>query len=179
MKADENKWQQATALLRSRRVVQGHNDDNRNLVNDIRDYKTHLNKCGFGSSVLDVGCGSQFLKRCLPEDVHYIGIDAFPIAGLDILKLAIEDDEALLLSAETVCCMAVLDNCRDFDKAIENIKQIATKNVIILTGIDIEVDQYHTFKLQLEDFKTRFADWDQTHYEELQPKVWLLCYKKK
>jgi hypothetical protein len=74
--------------------------------------------------------------------------------------------------------MAVLDNCRNFDKAIENIKQIAKKNVIILTGIDIEVDQYHTFKLQLEDFKYRFLDWNQTHYEELTPKVWLLCYSR-
>jgi hypothetical protein len=74
--------------------------------------------------------------------------------------------------------MAVLDNCLDFDKAIENIKQIAQKNVIILTGIDIEVDQYHTFKLQLEDFDSRFKDWNNTHREELTPKVWLLCYNR-
>jgi hypothetical protein len=178
MRADRKKWEQATALLRSRRVVQGHNDDNRTLINDIRDYETHLNKCGYGSSVLDVGCGGQYLKGCLPPEVDYIGIDAFPIAGLDIEKIAIEDDEVLSISVDTVCCMAVLDNCLDFDKAIENIKKIAKKNVIILTGIDIEVDQYHTFKLQLSDFQERFKDWSQTHFEELQPKVWLLCYSR-
>ena len=74
--------------------------------------------------------------------------------------------------------MAVLDNCLDFDKAIDNIKKIAQKNVIILTGIDIEVDQYHTFKLQLSDFERMFKDWSQIHREELTPKVWLLCYSR-
>lgn len=179
MKATESDWIKATENLNRRRQWKGHADDNRDLSNAIRDYKTHLNKCGFGSSILDVGCGSQFLKRCLPENVKYIGIDAFPLEGLDILPIAIESDEALSLSVDTVCAFAVLDNCLDFFKACDNMKNIAKQNVIILTGIGIEVDEYHTFKLEHEHFEEAFKDWDCTHKEELQPKVWLLNYKKK
>lgn len=79
MKVSTKEWVQATENLNKRRQSVGHSDDNRSLDNAIRDYKSHLNKCGVGSSVLDVGCGSQFLKQCLDEGVRYVGIDAFPI----------------------------------------------------------------------------------------------------
>lgn len=177
MKAKKKDWIQATANLNERRQFSGHNDDNRDLSNAIRDYKTHLKKCGFGESVLDVGCGSQFLNRCLPDNVTYLGIDAFPIVD-HTLQVAIEDIN-LSLKYDTVCAFAVLDNCRDFFKACENMKRIANINVAILTGIGIEVDQYHTFKLEHEHFETAFSDWDCTHKEEIQPKVWLLNYKRK
>jgi hypothetical protein len=173
MKATKKAWKSATENLRTRQQKAQHTDDNRTAPNILRDYETHLNKCGYGNSILDVGCGGQFLKTCIPEDVEYIG---FPIKGVPTLKGSIETIEGI--EVDTVCCMAVLDNCLDFDKAIDNIKKIAQKNVIILTGIDIEVDQYHTFKLQLSDFEERFKDWSQTHYEELTPKVWLLCYSR-
>jgi hypothetical protein len=176
MKATKKAWKSATENLRTRQQKAQHTDDNRTAPNILRDYETHLNKCGYGNSILDVGCGGQFLKTCIPEDVEYIGLDAFPIKGVPTLKGSIETIEGI--EVDTVCCMAVLDNCLDFDKAIDNIKKIAQKNVIILTGIDIEVDQYHTFKLQLSDFEERFKDWSQTHYEELTPKVWLLCYSR-
>jgi 2-polyprenyl-3-methyl-5-hydroxy-6-metoxy-1,4-benzoquinol methylase len=176
MKATKKAWKGATDNLRARQQKAQHTDDNRTAPNVLRDYTTHLNKCGYGNSILDVGCGGQFLKTCIPEDIEYIGLDAFPIKGVPTLKGSIETIEGI--EVDTVCCMAVLDNCLDFDKAIENIKKIAKKNVIILTGIDIEVDEYHTFKLQLSDFHDRFKDWNQTHYEELTPKVWLLCYTR-
>lgn len=179
MKVSTKEWVQATENLNKRRQSAGHADDNRSLDNAIRDYKSHLNKCGVGSSVLDVGCGSQFLKQCLDESVEYIGIDAFPIVD-ECLKLAIEDihptygDEV-----DTVCAFAVLDNCRDFYLACDNMKRIARQNVIILTGIGIEVDEYHTHKLEHEHFDKAFSDWDCTHKEEISPKVWLLCYVPK
>lgn len=179
MKVSNKEWVQATENLNKRRQSVGHSDDNRSLDNAIRDYKSHLNKCGVGNSVLDVGCGSQFLKQCLDESVEYIGIDAFPIVD-ECLKLAIEDihptygDEV-----DTVCAFAVLDNCRDFYLACDNMKRIARQNVIILTGIGIEVDQYHTHKLEHEHFDKAFSDWDCTHKEEISPKVWLLCYVPK
>ena len=177
MKAKLNDWINATANLKARRLSLGHVDDNRELPNPIRDYKSHLIKCGIGKSVMDVGCGSQFLKTCIPFNVQYIGVDAFPVDGLDCIECAIEDVKGW--EVDTVCAMAVLDNCRDFDAACQSMKRIARKNVIILTGLDIEVDQYHTFKLQHGDFVRNFKDWDQTHYEEIQPKVWLLCYTRK
>lgn len=176
MKVSKSKWIKATENLNERRKQSGHVDDNRKIDNVIRDYKTHLLKGNVGKSVLDVGCGGQFLKKCLPDNVKYIGIDAFPIVE-DTVKVAIEDLGGAI-EVDTVCAFAVLDNCRDFFKACENIKRSARKNVIILTGIGIEVDQYHTLKLELEDFDKAFGDWTCTHKEELQPKVYLLCYQR-
>lgn len=181
MKVSVKEWVQATENLNKRRQSSGHADDNRSLDNAIRDYKSHLKKCGVGSSVLDVGCGSQFLRQCLDEGVKYHGIDAFPIVEYTH-KLSIEDADKTVLSNDsfdTVCAFAVLDNCRDFYLACENMKRIARQNVIILTGIGIEVDQYHTHKLEHEHFDKAFSDWDCTHKEEISPKVWLLCYKPK
>ena len=72
----------------------------------------------------------------------------------------------------------MLDNCLDFDKACENMKKIAKKNIIILTGIGIDVDPLHTFRLEHSDFERCFSDWRCTHREEIAPKVWLLNYEK-
>lgn len=180
MKVSTKEWVQATENLNKRRQSSGHSDDNRSLDNAIRDYKSHLNKCGVGSSVLDVGCGSQFLKQCLDKDTIYLGIDAFPI-NEDTLELSIEEAHETFAGNgyATICAFAVLDNCRDFYLACENMKRIARQNVIVLTGIGIEVDQYHTHKLEHEHFDKAFSDWDCTHKEEISPKVWLLCYVPK
>lgn len=177
MKAKLSKWMQATANLRARRAAWGHNDDNRKIDNKIRDYRTHIEKCGYGESILDVGCGSQYLKKVLPEGVKYYGLDAFPIEGIDCFECAIEDFKGYQF--DTVCAFAVLDNCRDFYAACDVMKLSARKNVIILTGIGIDPDEYHTFRLEHEHFETAFNDWDCTHREELEPKVWLLCYSRK
>jgi hypothetical protein len=176
MKAKEEDWIKATENLNARRQARKVVEDNRNLDNVIRDYTTHLNKCGYGKSILDVGCGGQFLKGCVPEYINYIGIDAFPIVE-DTVNVAIEDLNGSIV-VDTVCAFAVLDNCRDFFRACENMKRSARQNVIILTGIGIEVDEYHTFKLEHEHFEEAFSDWTCTHKEELTPKVWLLCYRK-
>lgn len=79
---------------------------------------------------------------------------------------------------DTVCAFAVLDNCLDFDLAIKAMKKIAGKNIIILTGIGIDVDKYHTHRLEMIDFDSRFTDWRCTHREEIAPKVWLLNYER-
>jgi hypothetical protein len=176
MKVSEDKWIKATENLMIRRQWNGHADDNRSLDNAIRDYRSHLAKCGYGRSVLDVGCGSQTIKRCLTKNVRYIGIDAFPLSGVDCLEVAVEDYEGEMV--DTVVAFAVLDNCRDFYKACEVMIKKAKKNVIILTGIGIEVDKYHTFKLEHEHFDKAFQGLTRTHFEELTPKVWLINYQK-
>jgi 2-polyprenyl-3-methyl-5-hydroxy-6-metoxy-1,4-benzoquinol methylase len=178
MKASIKDWVRATENLNIRRKQRESNDDNARLSNAVRDYKSHITKCGFGNSVLDVGCGGQFLKQCLPEGVEYIGIDAFPIVE-NTVELAIEDDKVLDYSVDTVCAFAVLDNCRDFYKACENMRKIAKNNVIILTGIGIDPDQYHTFRLELEHFDKAFEGMDCTHKELISPKVYLLCYTQR
>jgi hypothetical protein len=181
MKADVQKWIDATANLKERRKLNaGIKSDIPTYQNPVSDYKLHLIKCGYGRSIVDVGCGAQFLKTQIEGQTHYIGIDAFPADGYEdvTLLIAIESDEALELSADTVCAFAVLDNCLDFDKAIANMKRIARKNIIILTGIGIDVDIYHTHRLEMHDFDSRFTDWKCTHREEIQPRVWLLNYDK-
>lgn len=175
LKADKQQWEQATANLRARgeRGTVGLSRE----AEYIRDYKKHLSKCYIGNTLLDVGCGSQFLKTCLDEKVHYVGIDAFPVNDR-IRKMIIEEADFPDNHFQTICAFAVMDNCLDFDKAIKQIKRIASRNIIFLTGVDIEVDKFHTFKLSLEDYDSRFTDWQKGYRELLAPKVWLLEYKK-
>lgn len=179
MKVSESEWKQAMTNLLNRRKAQG-TDDNKAIDNVIRDYRLHLIKCGYGRSILDVGCGTQFLKRCIPDSIQYIGIDAFPAVGYESQTeaVAIESDEALRYEVDTVVAFAVLDGCLDFLKACDNMKRIAKKNIIILTGIGIDVNEYHTHRLEHHHFNTAFSDWRCTHREELQPKVWLINYER-
>ena len=176
MKAKLNDWINATANLNKRRQYNGHSDDNIHCESTVTAYKLHIEKCGYGSSVIDVGCGSQSLKRELPEGVKYYGLDAFPLQGFDTIECAIEDLKGW--TVDTCFAFAILDNCRDFFEACDSMKRTAQRNIGILTGIDIEVDEFHTFKLQLTDFEKAFSDWKCTYKEELQPKVWLLNYEK-
>lgn len=182
MKVTQELWKEKMNNLIERRKLQGHSDDNRKNNNILRDYKTHLSKVHIGKSVLDVGCGSMFLKECLPEDVEYIGIDPFPV-NENVFNENIEDIKAVKWFNEaepidTICAFAVMDGVMDFDKAIENMKLIARKNIVFLTGVDIEVDKYHTLKLSLQDYRDRFDDWKETYCEELTPNVYLLEYSK-
>jgi len=183
MNVDEQRWKQATLNLIERRKLWGHPDDNRKVDNVIRDYKTHISKVSVGASVLDVGCGGGYLQQCIDESIMYYGLDAFPVND-NVINGKIEDDKiveqftAPNTIIDTICAFAVMDNCHDFDVAIQNMKKIAQKNIVFLTGINIEVDQYHTFKLQLEDYDSRFTDWNKGYREELVPMVWLLEYTR-
>lgn len=174
----KERWVAATENLNKRRGSVKLENDNVHCETPISNYLLHIAKCGVGESVLDVGCGAQYLKHQLPRRVEYIGIDAFPISN-EIEKIAIEDDEALKFSVDTVCAFAVLDNCMNFHKAVLNMKKIAKKNIIILTGIGIDPDEYHTLKLELEDFDEAFNDWKSIHRELISPKVYLLSYAPK
>ncbi len=175
LKANIKDWISATANLNERRKYTGINND---IVTDgsISDYGSHLRKCRYGNSILDVGCGSQTLKKHLPDGFNYIGLDAFPLEGVDCIEGAIED--VTEIEVDTVCAFAVLDNCRDFDAACENMKRIAQQNIIILTGIGINPDKYHTFRLELSDFDRCFSNWTCTHREKITNKVWLINYQK-
>jgi len=172
METTEENWKNATINLKARRA-----SGKVSKPSPASDYESHIKKCGVGDSLLDVGCGSQFLKQCLPSRVKYMGLDAFPVAGLSQFQCAIEDFRGY--EFDTVCAFAVLDNCRDFDKAIEVMKLTAAVNIIILTGIGIPVDKFHTFRLEHSDFDRHFEDWSCTHNEEISPKVFLKCYYRK
>ncbi len=175
MKATNEKWVSATENLMQRRKQSG---SLKQATVPSQDYIDYITKCGVGESVLDVGCGSQTLKLCLTEGVKYYGLDAFPIDGIDCFETAIEDFKGRKF--DTVCAFAVLDNCRDFDKAIEVMAETAQQNIIILTGIGINPDQYHTFRLEFEDFNRAFEGkgFELTIKENLYHRVWLLNYQK-
>lgn len=175
-KATDIEWVECNQNLIERRAAATHSDDNRALPNPIRDYHLHMKKVFVGDSVLDVGAGSMFLKGCLPDGTKYYPIDPWPQSD-EVRKLAIEDID-ISESYDTVCAMACLDMCRDFDKAIENMKAVARKNVVILTGLDIERDRYHTFKLTLADYMIRFNEWQMGYCEFFEPKVALLEFIK-
>jgi len=170
MTVDEKTWVQKIANLNARRATTAP------AKSKAGDYKNHLLKCHIGKSVLDVGCGDQYLKSCLPKGTEYTGIDPFPLVQ-PTMALAIEE-AGIDMRFETVCAFAVLDGCRDFDRAIENMKRIATENIIFLTGIGIEIDKFHTFKLELSAFDSRFNGWTNSLREEVSKKCWLLEYRK-
>lgn len=177
MKAKKKDWEKAIQRLNDRRQFNGHNDDNILCETSVRNYKSHLEKIGVGDSILDVGCGSQFVRHCIDSNVKYFGMDAFPIVP-DTIESSIESNQLESDSIDTVIAFAVLDNSRDFFLACSEMKRIAKNNIGILTGINIEVDQYHTLNLQLSDFDKAFSDLECYHKEEITPKVYLLCYRK-
>jgi len=176
MKVTKQQWNKATENLQKRRALRKNLDDNIKLDQSIRNFGDHLEKCGYGNSILDVGCGSQALRNFIPNGIHYTGIDAIPVKNTDSILMNIEESTFEPKSFDTVCAFAVLDNCFDFDQACQKMKELSRINIVILTGINIEVDQYHTFKLQLEDFNRNFEDMNLTHCEEISPKVYLLNY---
>lgn len=181
MHVERTIWEQKVKALMDRRKSYGHPDDNRKLDNPVRDYHLHMSKVFVGKSVLDVGCGSQFLKECLPEGTLYFGLDPYPVEGYETYKGKIEDSKTVSDFAgkiDTVCAFAMLDSSEDFDAAIWNMRHIAGKNIVILTGIGIAPDAYHTFRLELSDFRDRMGEFKETLAEEIAPKVYLLEYRK-
>jgi hypothetical protein len=120
----------------------------------------------------------MFLKSCLPKGIAYLGLDAFPVNNHPDIVRGMIEDRPVKFRVDTVCAFAVLDNVQDFDMAIYNMKEIAQRNIVILTGIGIEVDMYHTYRLEMSDFERTLGDWPCTYKEELSPKVFLLEFTK-
>jgi len=175
MKVTKKEWKQKINNLLERRERGTTGTSTEAII--VRDYASHLSKVFVGDSVLDVGCGSMALKELL-KGKEYYGLDAFPVND-EVIEGSIEDKKsAELFSVDTICAFAVMDGVMDFDKAIENIKHIAQKNVVFLTGVNIPVNEYHTFELTLDDYDSRFTDWEKGYRKELVPNVWLLEYKK-
>src|SRR3990167_4393248 len=117
----------------------------RSVSSELPTYEQMLKNFIIGKTVLDVGCGDMNVKNYL-SDREYVGIDAFPCSD-KVVQAEIET-YAPGRQFETIICFAVLDGVWDFEKALNNIKKLCTKNIIILTGIDIEPDKFHTLKIE-------------------------------
>lgn len=175
-KVSEETWSAAMSSLMQRRANTGYNLKNPKS-DPIGDYEKHMTKCNIGRSVLDVGCGHMVIKEFLPEGIAYTGIDPFPCVP-EAVEMKIESCDYPDASFDTVVCFAVLDGLNDFDKAMQNIKRIAAKNVFILTGVNIPVDKYHTFELTERDIDNALSGMKKTYREAFNPKVLLLEYSK-
>ena len=173
MKVTDETWEQAMAALNQRRAT----EEIKNSVKGVDDYAAHLSKIKIGKSVLDVGAYDGKLKNLLPEDVIYYGIDPFP-KNDSIHKTTIEEFGCHERAFDTVVMFASLDNVKDFKMAIEKIKHIADKNVLFLTGFNIEPDRYHTIKIteamlidEMKPFKVSYL-----HY--FHPKIALIAFTR-
>jgi len=141
------------------------------------DYKSLLKKVFIGNKVFDIGCGTCWLKKMLPKETHYIGLDAF-VKGDDIINDTIEDFETLKSKVDTSFIFAALDGMRDLNKAFLNIKNVTSKNVVILTGINIEPDIYHTHLITEEFLDDIMYGWSKTTRVQVHPKIIFLEYTK-
>lgn len=173
MKVEKQIWEQAMNNLIERRKDATYKYT---APAKIIDFENHFKKCILGKSVLDVGCGSMSMKKyCTGE---YVGIDAFPIND-EVIFAEIETFETDR-TFETVIAFAVLDGLYDLKKAIENMKNLCSKNIILLTGLNIPPDKYHTFELSeklLTDLMSEGKRFNLSYKEELSPKVFLMEYK--
>jgi hypothetical protein len=66
----------------------------------------------------------------------------------------------------------------DFKKSIEQIKRVCNKNVLFLTGVGIEPDQYHTIKITEAMLIAEMKPFKVGLMEYLAPKILLIEFKK-
>ena len=168
----KQRWLDAMNNLMKRRADGGFSNQKPSPAGD---YEAHIKKVHIGKNVLDIGCGSCAITKYLPSDVGYLGLDPFPVENAEgnICKGNIEDQDINFEFPETrpdtIIAFAVLDGCIDLPTALSKMNALSKQNIVILTGIDIEPDRYHTHKVQvkdlldgLPDFDMKFAHWPET-----------------
>jgi len=172
MKVSKEIWVQRMDNLNERRKRQ----EIKNDIKGVDDYCAHVHSCYIGKNVLDVGCGKQVIKQCLPKGTQYWGIDPFPISE-GTIKMEIEQCGFPDKYFDTVYAFAMLDNVYDLKMATYNMKRVSSKNVVILTGIDIEPDQYHTVMISMQNLDELFSPMKRTFTKWLlQDKIALIEY---
>lgn len=136
------------------------------------DYASHIKKVRLGTAVLDLGCGDGHVWKLLPMKHQYIGVDPFPVNEY-ITKMKAED---LNIEADTILCFAMLDGCQNLTKVLERVNACARENIVILTGIGIEPDKFHTHKIERAEIVDGLPDFRVALAEEVSPKVWLFDF---
>ena len=177
-KVSESEWKEAMGNLMVRRASGG--STSKPAYNIAGDYKRHLTSCKPGKSVLDVGCGHMAIKQYLPKGTQYTGIDPFPCVD-GVIKMKMEECSFSDKSFETVVAFAVLDGVNDFDMTMHHIARVCSRNIVILTGVEIPIDKFHTFMIsELEiDAALMKQGFKKSYREELgNRKILLLEYAR-
>lgn len=143
------------------------------------DYKSLLKKVFIGANVLDVGCGTCWLKNYLPKETKYVGLDAVHKKEHELFDVKIGEIEGVWgYKFDTLFVFAALDGMRDLSMAFEKMKSISQKNIVILTGINIEPDIYHTHLITEEFLDAQMEGWKKTTRVQVHPKIIFLEYTK-
>ena len=143
------------------------------------DYKSLLKKVHIGKTVLDVGCGTCWLKKYVCKS-YYHGIDAFERIehkGLHVYNGSIEN-YPFAQKFDTLFVFAALDGMMDLELAFEKMKSVCTKNIVILTGINIQPDLYHTHLITEQLIKNLMDGFELTHRTQVHEKIVFLEYTK-
>lgn len=173
MKVDNKTWESKLNNLhtRSKGITSEHQID----------YKNLLKKVFIGNNVLDVGCGTCWLKNYLPKETEYFGLDAFKRdehKDLNVGIKSIEDFRFLYPKHETLFVFAALDGMKDLERAFENMKKLAAKNIVILTGINISPDLYHTHLITEHFIDEQMFGWKKTVRFQVHPNIIFLEFTK-
>lgn len=173
MEVSKDLWQERLDNLNKRRET----EVIKNAFPEVDDYCGHVKSCQIGKSVLDVGCGLQLIKKCLPKKVKYIGIDpSMMVEGT--INMTIEECNFADNSFDTLYCFMVLDGVRDLKATAQHMKRVAAKNIVILNGIDIHPDRYHTFNITEQVLFDLFGDMKVGTKKWITNKVLLIEYLK-
>lgn len=173
-------WTEAMANLNKRRAA---NDIKSQPI--IDDYKAHMAKalnCGWikpGDCVLDVGCGDMKIFHILKDFGwvgDYTGLDPFPMNPM--VREGVIEDWTSHERIDAAVCFAVLDGTKDIKKALEVLNRIVKRSIIILTGIGIEPDYCHTFRIDLDLLKHGINNFRQDSLNYLHPKVILTHFER-
>ena len=135
-----------------------------------------LVKVGLNAKVLDIGCGTCWLKYLLPNRI-YLGIDAHPLSE-DVYKEEIETCELPDQCVDTSFVFAALDGMRDLTQAIHHIKRVTKENIVILTGVNIPPDQYHTHEITVEFIDSQMSGFKKTVEKYVHEKIVFLEYTR-
>lgn len=81
-------------------------------------------------------------------------------------------------SVDTIFVFAALDGMKNLIHALDAMKDIAKKNIVILTGVNIEPDLYHTHLITEEFIDEQMAGLTKTVRVQVHPKIVFLEYTK-
>jgi len=178
----KTKWKKAFEALSARRNKGI--EDNTHCEPIVADYGRHLRAVDIGVNVLDVGCGEMALRDALKKHSQYsgfqhqyTGIDAFPVSD-EVVEMQIEECTFADKQFDTTICFAALDCLLDVSKALQQMKRVTSGNILILTGVGIEPDKFHTHKIEYSGLIEMMGpDWIVSMSNHLVPNVVLIEFK--